>query len=149
LKEKQKMKLASFVRAARSFLFAAALAVLAAVAVNFASPAGALAADQPEWNDMPVPYDNPDAVEKGRERFSERCAFCHGGGGKGAKGPCLVCGHFKRGGTNSQVYANIAAGVPGTQMGAFGTTLEQEEINNIVAFLRAQQIKKAAEEAGK
>jgi cytochrome c2 len=39
--------------------------------------------------------------------------------------------------------------VPGTQMGAFGTTLEQEEIANILAYMRAQQIKKAAEEAGK
>jgi mono/diheme cytochrome c family protein len=99
-----------------------------------------------EWNDMPLPMDDADAVQKGKERFGERCAFCHGGGGRGAKGPCLVCGHFKRGGKNSQIYANIAAGVPGTQMGAFGTSLQQEEINNILAYMRSEQKKRAAEE---
>jgi mono/diheme cytochrome c family protein len=98
-----------------------------------------------EWNDMPVPVDDADAVQKGKERFAERCTFCHGGGGRGAKAPCLVCGHFKRGGKNSQVYANIAAGVPGTQMGAFGTTLQQEEINNIIAYMRVEQKKHEAE----
>jgi mono/diheme cytochrome c family protein len=112
-------------------------------AIILTGSVGARAAEA-EWNDMPVPYEDADSVLKGKERFSERCAFCHGGGGRGAKGPCLICGKFKRGGKNSQVYGNIAAGVPGTQMGAFGTTLSQEEINNILAFMRAEQFKKEA-----
>jgi mono/diheme cytochrome c family protein len=94
-------------------------------AIILTGSVGARAAEA-EWNDMPVPYEDADSVLKGKERFSERCAFCHGGGGRGAK------------------YGNIAAGVPGTQMGAFGTTLSQEEINNILAFMRAEQFKKEA-----
>jgi mono/diheme cytochrome c family protein len=95
-------------------------------------------------NDLPIPFDDPAAVAKGRERFGERCGYCHGGGGKGAKGPCLICGHFKRGGKSSAIYSNIAAGVQGTQMGAFGTSLSGEEILNIVGFLRSEQYRRDA-----
>jgi mono/diheme cytochrome c family protein len=87
-------------------------------------------------NDMPVPVDDRKAVEAGRERYGERCAFCHGGGGKGAKGPCLTCGRFRNGGKASQIYGTIANGIWGTQMGAFGNTLTREEILGIIAFLR-------------
>jgi mono/diheme cytochrome c family protein len=75
-----------------------------------------------------VPIDDPQAVEAGRTRFGERCAFCHGGQGRGGKGPCLTCGRFKYGGKASQLYAAISGGVPGTLMGAFETSLTREEI---------------------
>ena len=39
---------------------------------------------------------------------------------------------------DASLYATIAGGIPGTQMGAFGTTLSQEEILSIIAFLRAE-----------
>ena len=77
-------------------------------------------------------------VEAGKSRFAERCTFCHGGGGKGAKAPCLTCNRFRHGGSDASLYATIAGGIPGTQMGAFGTTLSQEEILSIIAFLRAE-----------
>jgi mono/diheme cytochrome c family protein len=63
------------------------------------------------------------AIQAGKERFSERCVFCHGGAGRGAKGPCLTCGRFRHGGSDASLYANIAGGIPGTQMGAFGTVV--------------------------
>jgi mono/diheme cytochrome c family protein len=84
------------------------------------------------------------AIQAGKERFSERCAFCHGGAGRGAKGPCLTCGRFRHGGSDATLYANIAGGIPGTQMGAFGTTLSQEEIANIIAYLRAETERRKA-----
>ena len=114
-----------------------------------ALPSGtAWAADDDEErlaNDMPIPVDDAAAIARGKERFGERCGFCHGGGGKGGKGPCLICGHFKRGGKSSNIYVNIAAGVPGTAMGAFGTTLSQEEILSVIAFLRDGTKKHQAE----
>ncbi len=125
-------------------LFAVVLGVASALILN---PSSALAnADDDERaeraerlaNDMPVPMDDPAAVESGKGRFGERCGYCHGGGGRGAKGPCLVCGHFKRGGKSSAIYTNIAVGVMGTQMGAFGTSLSSEEILNIVGYLRSE-----------
>ena len=102
-----------------------------------AGTAGAAGDDEERLaNDMPVPVDDATAIARGKDRFGERCGFCHGGGGKGGKGPCLICGHFKRGGKSSNIYVNIAAGVQGTAMGAFGTTLSQEDILGIIAFLR-------------
>jgi len=89
-------------------------------------------------NNLPVPVDNPKAVEAGKERFGERCAFCHGGQARGGKGPCLSCGRFKYGGRASQIYANIAGGVQGTQMGAFESSLSREEILDIIAYIRVQ-----------
>jgi mono/diheme cytochrome c family protein len=89
-------------------------------------------------NNLPVPVGDPVAVAAGKERFAERCAFCHGGQGRGGKGPCLTCGRFKYGGRASQLYANIAGGVQGTQMGAFESSLAREEILNIIAYLRVQ-----------
>jgi mono/diheme cytochrome c family protein len=89
-------------------------------------------------NNLPVPVGDPVAVAAGKERFAERCAFCHGGQGRGGKGPCLTCGRFKYGGRASQLYANIAGGVQGTQMGAFESSLTRDEILNIIAYLRVQ-----------
>ena len=79
-------------------------------------------------DDMPVPIDDAKVVELGREKFSERCAFCHGGGGKGGKGPCITCGKFHyTGNTNMAIYTTIAAGISnrslGGTMGAFGTSM--------------------------
>ena len=89
-------------------------------------------------DELKLPMQDAAAVEAGKERFSERCAFCHGGAGRGAKGPCLTCNRFRHGGSDESLYATIAAGIPLTQMGAFGTTLSREEILNIIAFLRAE-----------
>lgn len=111
-----------------------------ALAIGIVATAGGLpAAAQQDGrlaNNLPIPIDDPQAVEWGRERFAERCTFCHGGQGHGGKGPCLTCGRFKHGGKASQIYANITGGVQGTQMGAFESTLSREEILSIIAFLR-------------
>ena len=93
--------------------------------------------------DMEVPSNDMKVVEAGRYMFGRRCAFCHGSDGHGAKGPCLSCGVFKyTGNTNSSIYVTIAAGVPknlGGTMGAFGTTMSQEEILSVIAFLRWEE----------
>ena len=63
-------------------------------------------------NDMEVPTNDPAVVDAGREKYAQRCSFCHGGGGKGGKGPCLTCGKFKyTGNTNAEIYATIAGGI--------------------------------------
>ena len=125
--------------------FMAVIGTVALLVIGFASitpPAYAGGAAALE-NDLPVPEDDASAVEAGKSKFSQRCGFCHGGGGHGGKGPCLACGHFKRGGKSSNIYANIAAGVPGTPMGAFGTTVEQQDILNIIAYLRTETKRRA------
>jgi len=69
-------------------------------------------------NDMELPTNDAKVVELGKEKFAQRCAFCHGGGGKGGKGPCLTCGRFPySGNTNTNIYTTIAVGVTNRSMG--------------------------------
>ena len=118
---------------------------LAAVLAGVLWPSPMVAQQPP---DMKNPLDgDPEAIAKGESRFSERCTFCHGTRGKGAKGPCLICGHFKWGGRNADLYQTIAAGRPGTQMGAFAASLTGEEIWQIIAFLRDQEQKRRQAQA--
>lgn len=93
-------------------------------------------------DDLEIEFINdPEAIEYGKERFGARCVFCHGTDGLGAKGPALVKGKFKRGGCNQDIVINIASGIPGTQMGAFGASLEFDDILKIVAYLRDEERK--------
>ena len=99
-------------------------------------------------NDMEVPTNDMKIVETGNAWFARRCSFCHGSGGHGAKGPCLSCGVFKyTGNTNSDIYVTIATGVPktlGGTMGAFGTTMNQDEILSVITFLRWEEKRRIA-----
>jgi len=100
-------------------------------------------------NDMEVPTNDAAVVDAGRERYAQRCSFCHGGGGKGGKGPCLTCGKFKyTGNTNAEIYATIAGGISnkalGGTMGAFGTTMSYEEILSVVTFMRFEEKRRIA-----
>ena len=118
------------------FLLAAALC-----GVWLAAPA-VLGADVDDAcvDDLENEYEgDAEAIAYGKDRFGQRCAFCHGGGGRGAKGPSLVQGKFKRGSCNEDIVENIASGIPGTQMGAFGQALEFDEILKIVAYMRDEE----------
>ena len=122
-----------FVKLAAAAVFAAALGVALPVAAQHKANS----------DDMEVPTNDLKVVETGKAWFARRCSFCHGSDGHGAKGPCLSCGVFKyTGNTNSDIYVTIAAGVPknlGGTMGAFGTTMSQEEILSVITFLRWEE----------
>jgi mono/diheme cytochrome c family protein len=122
--------------------------VLTVAALSLASAffLAAPAAAQHKMNesDMELPVNDPKVVELGKEKFSQRCAFCHGGGGKGGKGPCLTCGKFPySGNTNTGIYTTIAVGVTnrsmGGTMGAFGTSMTGEEITAVLTYLRVEE----------
>ena len=100
-------------------------------------------------NDMEVPINDMKVVEAGKAKFAQRCSFCHGQDGHGAKGPCLSCGKFHyTGNTNLDIYTTIAGGVNnralGGTMGAFGTTMSQEEIVSVITFLRWEEKRRVA-----
>lgn len=93
-------------------------------------------------NDMPLPTDAA-ALENGKERYGARCSYCHTPLGRGGSSSvCLACQKYKWGSKSSAIYATIAAGRPGTKMGAFATSLTQEEMMNIIAYIRTLQEKK-------
>lgn len=131
-------------------LFAALfLALTLGVGLSVVSASSAHAQHKMNENDMELPVDDPEVVELGREKYAQRCSFCHGGGGKGGKGPCLTCGRFPySGNTNTGIYTTIAVGVTnrsmGGTMGAFGTTMSAEEITAVLTFMRAEERRRIA-----
>ncbi|MDP2869481.1 cytochrome c [Methyloversatilis sp.] len=89
----------------------------------------------------------PDAVSvpvadarKGEELFGRNCQQCHNSRGKGGKGPQLVKGAWAPGGANSDDYMFkvIADGRPNTQMGGWRNSLSEQEMRQIVTFLREE-----------
>ena len=109
-------------------------------------PAVPAPAHADESDDFKNPYEgDPAAIERGLDLFNQRCSFCHGTRGHGAKGPCLTCGRFLyRGGTNAQLFATITAGIPNGQMGAFAASMTADDIWKVIAFLRAETMRRQA-----
>ena len=95
-------------------------------------------------DDMVNPFEgDAEAIAIGYERFNQRCSYCHGMRGIGAKGPPLTRGYYKiSGGTNINLYSTIASGLTingkPTQMGAFGATISNEDIWKIIAYMRQE-----------
>ena len=88
-------------------------------------------------DDLSLPVDRPDVVERGESLFSEKCSACHGGEGRGGRAPCLTCGVFPRSGnTNGGVYGTIVQGIPMSKMGGFGSSLPADDILSLVNYLR-------------
>jgi mono/diheme cytochrome c family protein len=129
--------------APRFTLTAAILIALGSGGLGFAGSHPAMAAD--DADEMKNPHEgDPEAIARGEDLFSERCSFCHGGRGKGGKGPPLTAGHFKRSGTDTTLFGTIIAGRPGTQMGSFAQTLSADDVWDIIAFLRAETKRRQA-----
>ena len=126
-------------RAAARYAIALTLTLGAAQALAF-GPGG------PGGGSAPAASD----ASAGEELFGRNCQQCHNSRGKGGKGPQLVKGAWGPGGANSDGYmfGIIANGRPNTQMGGFGAALSQQEIWQIVAFLREEAKRvKAAEKS--
>ncbi len=109
----------------------------------------AFAQHKMDADDMELPTNDPKVVELGKEKYAQRCSFCHGGGGKGGKGPCLTCGKFTYSGNrNANIYATIAGGINnrslGGTMGAFGTTMSMEEITAVLTYMRYEEARRLA-----
>lgn len=86
---------------------------------------------------------NAAAARKGEELFGRNCQQCHNTRGHGGKCPQLVRGAWAPGGPNSDrfMFDTISKGRPNTQMGAFGLALSEEEIWQIVTFLREEAVR--------
>ena len=84
-------------------------------------------------------------VEKGKQIYLSRCAFCHGETGRG-DGPAGVAlkpppanfasAEFWKATPEQQMKDAIKNGRPGTSMVPFGTSLSSEEIDDLLAVLK-------------
>jgi mono/diheme cytochrome c family protein len=99
--------------------------------------------------DLALEVEKDCLVQNGREWYDRRCSFCHGGQGKGGKGPCLTCGKFAySANSNMAILTTISIGITnksvGGAMGAFGTTISGMDILSVVAYLRSEEVRRIA-----
>lgn len=90
------------------------------------------AADEPAKK-KPTPEEIA-ALEEGQALFRGLCSGCHGGAGRGGKGPDLTRGKFRHG---DDIARTIREGVPKTTMKKLGDSLKPEQIDKVVLFVRS------------
>ena len=92
----------------------------------------------------------PDAVAAGQQLYLKNCASCHGRNGQGGPGndlipaaPSLTGDKWDHGSTDQAIFDNIKNGIaPDFNMVPFKDKLKDDEIRNVVAFIRSLEKKK-------
>src|SRR4051812_50030429 len=74
----------------------ASLALTLAAGLFIAAPAAAQ--HKMNENDMELPTNDAAVGQLGKDKFAQRCSFCHGGGGEGGEGPRLPRGRVPESG---------------------------------------------------
>jgi cbb3-type cytochrome c oxidase subunit III len=81
------------------------------------------------------------AQAAGRQLYADDCAACHGDNGEGQVGPALNSRELLKTTVDATLHSLIRTGVPGSVMPAwgqaFGGPLTDEQVNQLVAFIRA------------
>jgi len=94
------------------------------------------------------------APKLGEFEFRANCAFCHGLGARGGgRGPDLTRAQKKHGNSDADLFRTINEGVPGTAMPQNGATqqgvgMTEEEIWQVVSYIRSVQVKTPVEPMG-
>ncbi len=96
---------------------------------------------------------DPKAARLGEFQFRSNCAFCHGLGARGGgRGPDLTRAKKHHGNSDADMFRNIREGVAGTAMpaavGSIGVGMTEEEIWQVVTYLRSVQVKAPAQPIG-
>ncbi|HVS89717.1 MAG TPA: c-type cytochrome [Candidatus Acidoferrum sp.] len=87
------------------------------------------------------------AAKLGEFQFRINCAFCHGLSGRGGgRGPDLTRARKRHGNADADLFRTISQGVPGTAMpagtnGGIGVGMTDEEIWQVITYLRSVQVK--------
>ena len=92
--------------------------------------AGEATAEEPTLHDEA-------ALAEGRSMFRGLCSGCHGGAGRGGKGPDLTDDRWIHGSTDADITKVIENGVPRTTMKKLGESLNEEQILKIIAYIRS------------
>jgi len=114
------------------------------------------------WNTAPTiraqeknPFaGDPKVAKLGEYQFRLNCAFCHGLGARGGgRGPDLTRAQKHHGNTDGEVFHNIHDGIAGTAMpaatnGGIGVGMSDEEIWQVLTYIRSVEKKASAAEMG-
>ena len=126
---------------------------LAAGVVFLVLGVGARAADGSNDDRNPL-AGNAKAAKAGEYEFRINCALCHGLGARGGgRGPDLTRAVKKHTHSDADMFQVISNGIPGTAMPANGTNgqgvgMTDEEIWQIITYIRSQEVKAPASPAG-
>jgi putative heme-binding domain-containing protein len=82
---------------------------------------------------------DPAALAEGQSLFRGLCSGCHGGAGRGGKGPDLTRKKFSHGSRDEDIVKVIRNGVPKTTMKKLGDSLKDDQIAKLVLFIRSLQ----------
>ena len=94
------------------------------------------------------------AAKAGEFEFRINCALCHGlGAHGGGRGPDLTRTQKKHAHSDAELFQVISNGIPGTVMPANGTNgqgvgMTDEEIWQIITYIRSQEVKASARPMG-
>jgi quinoprotein glucose dehydrogenase len=77
------------------------------------------------------------ALAEGQALFRGLCSGCHGGLGRGGKGPDLTDDRWLHGGTDAAIAQVIRNGVPRTTMKKLGESLKDDQIAKVIAYVRS------------
>src|ERR1700758_583701 len=97
---------------------------------------------------------DPKAAKAGESEFRINCALCHGLGARGGgRGPDPTRAPKKHVHSDSEMFQVISNGIPGTAMPANGTNgqgvgMTDEEIWQIITYIRSVEVKGPAKLAG-
>src|ERR1700757_2877103 len=97
---------------------------------------------------------NPQAAKAGEYEFRINCALCHGLGARGGgRGPDLTRAQKKHAHNDAEMFQVISSGIPGTAMPANGTNgqgvgMTDEEIWQIITYIRSQEVKSSPTTSG-
>jgi putative heme-binding domain-containing protein len=90
------------------------------------------------------------AAKLGEYQFRINCAFCHGLSARGGgRGPDLTKAQKRHGNSDADLFRTISQGVPGTAMpagvnGGIGVGMTEEEIWQVITYIRSIQVKAPA-----
>ncbi len=126
--------------------------LLAAVACLVLATAAAVCAYAADGQN---PYaSDPKAAKAGEYEFRINCALCHGlGAHGGGRGPDLTRAQKKHAHSDAELFQVISNGIPGTVMPANGTNgqgvgMTDDEIWQIIAYIRSVEVKAPAKPTG-
>src|SRR3981081_869886 len=94
------------------------------------------------------------AAKVGESQFRANCAFCHGLGARGGgRGPDLTRAQKRHGNSDAELLRTINEGVPGTAWPRNGATqqgvgMTEEEILQVISYIRSVQAKAPAQALG-
>ena len=97
---------------------------------------------------------DPKAAKAGEYEFRINCALCHGLGARGGgRGPDLTRAVKKHTHSDAEMFQVISNGIPGTAMPANGTNgqgvgMTEEEIWQIITYIRSQEVKASGRSTG-